>query len=149
MGCPATPELSAGSRREIVAWFEANRESLPPAVRAFFGMHLGYLAAEGNPERKLAAVVRELRRAMGIVPSSERRKSGSPLSALPKIGKDAWTSERERLEQQAKRSDRLSEWHVRLVDSHASRSKRIKERLARMAKNSKADGAPLYASVDR
>jgi hypothetical protein len=35
MGSRATPVLSAEARREIVAWFEANRESLPEAVRIF------------------------------------------------------------------------------------------------------------------
>lgn len=141
MATKATPELNAERRHEIVVWFEAHRESLPEPVKAFFKMHLDYLAAEGNLQRKLTATVRELRRAMGIVSSSERRKSGSPLSDLPSPGKGGWTSERERLEQQADRSDRLSNWHVSLVQTHVARAKRIKERLERMAKN--PEGAPL------
>lgn len=56
-----------------------------------------YLEAEGNLRRRFDAAVRELRRAMGITPSSERRRSGSPLSALPPERARAAQTEQERL----------------------------------------------------
>jgi hypothetical protein len=132
-----TADLSLERRREmaawIVAWIETYEAIIPKDVVFFLKMHLAYLATEKDPNRKLNATVRELRRAMGILPSSERRSSGSPLVPLPPQGKDKWADERERLEMLAERSARLSDWHDALVKRHARQAKRIKERLARMA----------------
>jgi hypothetical protein len=137
-----TADLNAEQRRAVAAWIESNRDRLPEPVRIFLGMHLGYLATEGSIERKLCAAIRELRRAMGIVPSSEQRKSGSPLAALPRQGQRGFADERERLEEQARRSNRLSEWHHDLVQSHTQKAQRIQERLVRMATRPQTDGAP-------
>jgi len=142
-----TAALTPKQRREVAGWIESNRESLPESVRIFLDVHLGYLATEGGIERKLCAAIRELRRAMGIVPSSERRKSGSPLSALPPVGKAAWKSERERLEALAERSSLLTDWHVALVASHTDKVRRIKERLARMASQTPIEGPPQQDEV--
>jgi hypothetical protein len=147
MAAKATVELNAEQRREVAAWIAANRDGLPESVRIFLGMHFGYLSTEGSIDRKLRAAIRELRRAMGIVPSSEQRKSGSPLAALPPAGKTAWASERERLEAQAERSLRLSDWHVALVASHADKAKRIKERLTRMASRPQTEGPSQEGEV--
>jgi hypothetical protein len=109
VGATAT-ELSVEGRHEVVAWFETHRATLPPIVQFFLVLHLGYLATESSGiERKLRAAIREIRRALGIVPSSERRTSGSPLAALPPLGKNAGENERERLELQAERSLRLTD----------------------------------------
>lgn len=140
-------DLSPERCRGIVEWHAEHESIMPPDVKLFWRMHMRYLATDKDPGRKLNATVRELRRAMGIVPSSERRKSGSPLSPLPPQGKVAWTNERERLEMQAERSLRLSDWHDVLVKSHAGKAKRIKERIARMATKSPKESAPQQDEV--
>ena len=96
----ADTDFSPEQRREIEAWIEANIAGLPDSVRAFLTLHLPYLSAEGDPKRALEAAWRELRRALHITPSSEKRRpSGSPLADVPRQENHlAVKSEREILE---------------------------------------------------
>jgi hypothetical protein len=140
MAARATTELNAEQCREVAAWIEANREGLPAPVRTFLGLHEAYLSAgEGDPLRRaLEAAWRELRRALHLTPSSEkRRSSGSPLAGIPERGRGA-KSERERLEARAARGRQLAGWHRGLKQHHDERVKRLQKRLARMSKE-KAD----------
>lgn len=125
-------DLREGQRREVAAWFEQNREALPEAVCTFFAIHQPYLATSGNPRKHFDAAWRELRRALGITPSSERRPSGSPLSGVPHEKAGIAQSEREKLEEQHGRSSRLGDWHRELNARHERRAKRLGERLAKM-----------------
>jgi hypothetical protein len=138
MAARATVDLGPEERREIAAWIAANREDLPVLVRAFLELHEKYLAAgEGDPQRRaLAVTMRELRRALRLMPSSEKcRSSGRPLDGLPP---DATAkSEREKLEAQIARGDLLSDWHDGLKERHTQRVKRLKERLAKMPEEKK------------
>jgi len=130
----AAVELSPEERREIAAWIEANREDLPAPVRAFLELHEKYLAAgEGDPQRRaLEAALRELRRALHLTPSSEKRRtSGRPLDGLPK---DATAkSEREEIEARISRGNRLSDWHRELKKQHDRKLKGLRKRLAKMS----------------
>jgi len=128
-------EFDAEQRREVAAWYDASRESLPEPVCKFMDLHRGYLAAgEGDPlRRELDKTYRKLLIAWHLTPSSEKRRtSGSPLAGIP--GEDGLPakSERERLEAQAARSDQLSGWHGGLKRRHDERAKRAKKRLAAM-----------------
>lgn len=137
MAARATAELSAERCREVAAWFEANRESLPPAVRDFLAFHQPYLAAgEGDPMRRAAAAAwRSLLRALHLTPSSEkRRSSGSPLAGLPGVDRTRAKDERERLEARLARCHELSDWHRDMKKQHDNRSKRFAKRLAKMPK---------------
>jgi hypothetical protein len=131
----ATAELSVEQCREVAAWIETNPEDLPVAVRTFLSLHQPYLAAgEGDPLRRgLEAAWRELRRALHLTPSSEkRRSSGSPLGGVPGEGRPPAKSERERLQAQAERCKMLSGWHSDLKKHHDEHMKRLEERLAKM-----------------
>jgi hypothetical protein len=141
MAARATTELCAEQLREVAAWIEANRDGLPDAVRSFLDLHRRYLAAgEGDPLRRaLEAAWRELRRALHLTPSSEkRRSSGSPLGGLPGKGRLHAKSERERLEARAARGRQLANWHGDLKQRHDTHVERIEERLAKMPED-KAD----------
>jgi hypothetical protein len=131
-------ELSAEQCREVTAWFNATRDSLPKSVRDFLSLHEPYLAAgEGDPRRRaVEAAYRALRRALHITPSSEkRRSSGSPLAGIPgKEGAHARKCERERLEARAVRSRQLADWHGDLKLHHDKCAERAKKRLAKMRK---------------
>ena len=75
-------DLSAEQRQEIAAWIEAHKDELPDSVRVFLDLHHRYLTAEQNLRKEFEAVLRELRRALHLTPSSEKRKqSGSPATA--------------------------------------------------------------------
>jgi hypothetical protein len=110
-------------------------------LRTFLGLHEAYLAAgEGDGLRRaLEAAWRELRRALHLTPSSEkRRSSGSPLAGLPGEDRLGAKSERERLEARAARGRQLAGWHRDLKKRHDEHVKRIEKRLANMPKK-KAD----------
>jgi hypothetical protein len=131
----AAVELDAARCREVAAWFAANRNKLPQAVQDFLGLHEAYLAAgEGDPLRRgLEAAVRELRRALHLTPSSEKRRtSGRPLDGLPGSEPLPKASERERLEARLARLSQLADWHRGLQRHHDDHRKRIKKRLAKM-----------------
>jgi hypothetical protein len=133
MAQPAKEELSAEQRREVAAWIAANREHLPDAVRVFLTLHEPYLAAEGDPRRALEAAYRELRRALHITPSSEKRRpSGSPLADVPKEKSIIARIAREEIEGQIARGSQLADWHRGLNQRHNERVKRLEEKLAKM-----------------
>jgi hypothetical protein len=71
------PELNAEQQKEIVAWIDQNRATFPEPVRIFLELHHQYLAADGNACKSFDSTYRELRRALGITPSSEKRPSNS------------------------------------------------------------------------
>jgi hypothetical protein len=136
----AIAELSAEQRQEVAAWFEANSASLPDAVRGFLSLHLRYLVAEGDLSKAVDAAWRELRRALHITPSSEKRRaSGSPLAALPRAGCECTctdeTSDRQAMEEQIARGHELADWHDKLKARHTRRARRLEKKLAKMATN--------------
>jgi hypothetical protein len=126
-------ELSVGQRLEIAAWIAANVALVPEPVRIFLVLHQKYLGATGDARAPFDSAWRELRRALRITPSSERRPSGAPLSAIPREAGGGLQSEREKLEEQLGRTVRLSDWHRGLDDKHGRKAKRLQEKLAKMA----------------
>jgi hypothetical protein len=135
-------ELSAEERREVAAWIEENSARLPEPVRMFLALHQKYLAAGVDLRRPFDTAWRELRRALGITPSSERRRSGNPLSSVPPTEAGDAKSERTWLERQHERSVRLSDWHKGLKRRHQTRAKRLKEKLAKMSTERSPQHAP-------
>lgn len=137
----ADTDFSPEQRREIEAWIEANIAGLPDSVRAFLTLHLPYLSVEGDPKRALEAAWRELRRALHLTPSSEKRRpSGSPLADVPRQEKHlAAKSEREKIEAQRARGLELADWHRVLLNRHHMRAARLEEKLAKMSTEKKTD----------
>ena len=132
MAAKAQTDLSAEQRREIVAWFEANSAKLPESVRIFLALHHKYLAEDGDPRRAFESAYRELRRALRITPSSEKRKSGSPLATLPPEKPACAKSERERLEVRIERTRQLRSWHDLQKERRDKELTRLQEKLTKM-----------------
>ena len=131
-------QLSADQRHEVASWIAETLPNVPESVRLFLALHQKYLASGGDLRRHFDATYRELRRALGITPSSERRRSGNPLASLPGRRAAPAKSERERLEQQIDRSVGLGLWHDDLNTHHIDRAIRIEEKLVKM----KTEGPP-------
>jgi hypothetical protein len=141
LGSRGIEELSDEQRREIAAWIEAHRAELPSAVQAFLALHQQYLSAEGNLRKAFDAALRDLRRALHITPSSEkRRRSGSPLANIPPAELDA-KSPQEKIERQIARGNKLGNWHRDLRKRHKKQVKRLKEKLAKMSTEKTDDGS--------
>jgi len=136
----AVTELSAEQRREVATWIDSNSAALPDSVRIFLSLHQPYLAVEGDPRRAVDAAWRELRRALHLTPSSEKRRtSGSPLAGIPRAEAVAAKSEREVIEARVQRIRRLSDWHSDLKQQHDKRLARLAEKLAKMSTQSTDD----------
>jgi hypothetical protein len=124
--------LSQDQRQEVACWIEQNQSTLPEAVRLFLAPHQKYLAAGGDLRRAFDEVYRELRRALGITRSSERRRSGKAVTSPAGGGGRQANDARGRLEQQLDRSARLGDWHGDLRERHEQKVKRIQDKLAKM-----------------
>ena len=131
-------ELTAEERHEVATWLADNGPSMPEPVRRFLSMHERYLTAGEDLRRQFDSSWRELRRALGITPSSEKRQSGSPLSGLPREARGAARSKRQKLEERLDHAQHLRRWHGTLVRRHGGRVRRFKERLANMRKDERA-----------
>lgn len=135
------PELNAEQQKEIVAWIDQNCATFPEPVRVFLEFHHQYLAAEGNTYQSFNSIYRELRRALGITPSSEKRPSNSSSVLIPpnnQVNNQGGEIDlREKLENELARTTHLTGWHGKLRNCHKKKAKRIKERLAKMSKDPK------------
>jgi hypothetical protein len=128
----AAIQLNREQCHEIALWFEANETSLPEPVCIFLRAHRKYLLAGVDLPRRFEETYRQLRRALGIERSSERRRSGDPLATVSHRAVQSICNERQRLEAQRERSDRLSRWHSVLDGRHRSKAKRYEEKLNKM-----------------
>lgn len=131
--------LSREQCHEIASWIAANQSSMPESVRMFLVLQQKYLLADGDQRRHFDQTVRELRRALGITPSSERRKSGDPLAGVGRSNGRSVQDEQQRLEAQQERSERLSRWHAVLNGRHDDRARHAKEKLEKMKNKPKID----------
>ncbi len=134
------PEFNAEQQKEIVAWIDQNRATFPEPVRVFLEFHHQYLAADGNACKSFDSTYRELRRALGITPSSEKRPSNSRSAIISPDSqfnnKDSGVDvndPRKKLENELERTTHLRGWHGKLHNRHKKRVKRIKEKLAKMS----------------
>ena len=128
-------ELNEAQRHEISDWLEAHLAGAPESVRSYFSLQQKYLRAGSDFRQRYNEAMREMRRAMGITPSSERRRSKNPLAHLPRASSQTGLSEPSRLAQQKERSEQLSQWHMGLGDQHTGKVKRLERRLAKMNSN--------------
>jgi len=122
----------------VAAWIAANSAAFPAEVQEFLALHEPYLAAEQNVKKKLEAAVRELRRALGITPSSEKRRSVSTHDKLPVTGQ-ATNDPVASIERLIARGKELADWHKEKRLDHQKRVKALKEKLAKMAAHNRND----------
>lgn len=147
MGSQSAASLNEAHRQEVSAWIDAHEGDFPESVRMFLGVHQQYLKAETALRQRFEETVRELRRAMGITASSERRRSGAPLSGIPrgdtgsKVG-----NEEQRLLSSQNRALNLGVWHEGLSEHHLCKGQRIEEKLDEMRRKQKTESAALSAS---
>lgn len=124
------PSLDADARAEAKDWLSAHGNELPAHVMDCLRLSLTLaeqMAADGFNRKDL---VTQLRRAFGIIPSSERRgRSGNPLSGMPENKPKNRRSKREELIYEFERSGRLATWFDKLARRHRRRLKKIKGKI--------------------
>jgi hypothetical protein len=125
--------LSEAERAELEAWLLEQGESLPAPVRTALAQHHALCEGLSGSRYKLTQVLIELRRALGIIAASERRRpSRDPLGPLGHGHGAQPKSERERLELDATRFETLSAWHKKLAERHDRRFKAVRRKLMKM-----------------
>jgi hypothetical protein len=131
-GIELTP-LTQAQRAELAAWVLQQGDWLPQPVRAALSQHGALCDGLLGGRRKLARVLVELRRALGITESSERRRNPEPLGPLSQGGEPApKQSKRQRLELKVERYRLLATWHKDLVKKHSQKLKTMKNKLMQM-----------------
>jgi hypothetical protein len=107
-GKPELHPLSEAELAELGTWLLEHEESLPAPVLAALGQHQALCQGLRGSRHKLSQVLFELRRALGIIPASERRRqSGDPLGPACNGDRARPKSERERLDLDAAHLDKL------------------------------------------
>ena len=74
MPTPPIAPLTATERAELAAWLSAHVADLPPVVQVALQQHSALVEGLAGTRHRLSQVLTALRRAMGITPSSERRR---------------------------------------------------------------------------
>ncbi len=132
MAGPKLRPLSEAERAELEAWLAQHGESLPEPVRAALAQHHALCEGLSGSRHKLAQVLFELRRALGIIAGSERRQSRDPLGPVSNGDRARPTSERARLELDAERCQTLAAWHKGLAKRHGRKVKAVRRKLMKM-----------------
>jgi hypothetical protein len=121
--------LGPDGRTEVAAWLKDNVASLPDSVRIALEQHAVLYDGLAGTRRKLSQTLSELRRALGITSSSERRNhSGRPLDGKPPRPRD----KRTRLELALLRSQQMVAWHKTLIKRHTQMLKTAQGQLMKL-----------------
>lgn len=97
------------------------------------------LAAHPDPSKISNSESQMLLRALGIIPSSEKRSSGRPLECAPKKHSGGKRSRCDEIEEKLDRSRQLGGWHAKLKQRHEGRTRQLEEILAKMAEQAKEE----------
>jgi len=128
----AAPLLSREQCHEIALWITANESSMPESVRILFGLQRKYLMAGVELRSRFDETIRELRRALGITASSERRRSGYVLAGVGRVAELSAKDKRYRLEAQRDRSEKLCHWHEVLTKQHKDKAQHLEGKIVKI-----------------
>ena len=128
---PLAP-LSEEQRAELTTWLAEHGDSVPLSVRVALEQHNALLAGLLGSRHKLSQVLQELRRALGVTPTTERRSSRDPLGPVSNGDGQRPKNKREQLELMAGRYETLADWHKDIARRHRRKVKKIKGKLMKM-----------------
>ena len=126
--------ISPEQRAEIAKWVKEHASELPDGVRIVLEQSEHLFSALEGSSYQVSKILMQWRRAMGIIPSSERRKSGDPIG--PNKQADGLKPEgvQGNKETPSERSHRLSNWHRNLSRRHKRKAKKLKKKEDQMTK---------------
>jgi len=132
-------QLSFEQRKEAVAWFAKHLASAPECVRSCLEESLAFLTVGSVSQNQFNIHWRQLGRAFGFIPSSEKRRSGALLETFKKRPTGKPQNERERLEQEREQSKTRADRYADLEKKQLDKLARLEERLRRMSKDPQMD----------
>ena len=126
--------LPADARKEeLAAWIGKNADGLPSVVKDALAHYNLLLEGLAGDQRRLRSTLLQLRRALGIAASSEKRKSsGDPIGATSKPGDRKPKDPKEQLRLSILRFKELEAWHKALAKKHKLKIKKMGEALMKI-----------------
>ena len=121
--------LTKDQHSEIGRWLEGDGKNAPQVVRIALSHYNALAQKLDESQQGLRGFLAQLRRALGITPSSEVRKSsGRPIAS----SRDDVKREIEDLLTSSQRSDILAKWHKDLARQHTRMSKEKLEKAKKL-----------------
>jgi len=144
--------FSSAEHQVMVTWLRENLARAPEPLHGLLGTWLKALEGVGSLRRRVDELTRELRRAWGVTPSSERRpsergKQGAAAGGVAAGAAKKLTAE-QRLEQALERAQRVRDWHLKQSRKQRRREAQLSRRLASMRKQQSQESAPVPPVVD-
>lgn len=133
----------------MAAWLGAHGTTVPEAVCIALQQHSALCEALEGSEQRLRAVLVQMRRALGVSPSSERRKSRDPLGPVSGGDGKRALSDIGKLKLNRDRLDRLSKWHGRLQRKQRRKVQKIDKKLKELPVDEIPLSAEEEAELDR
>ncbi len=125
-------KLSIEQRKATIGWLTASLPSAPADVRAGLEKLLAYLTADRLPQKEFNFYSRQLALALGLISSSERRRSGKPLEPAGTGPHQKPKNERERLVQEIEQGNGRTERYDELKRRQQAKTERLREKLKAM-----------------
>ena len=111
---------------ELSTWVEENTKGLPSVVKDAISRYNLLLDGLAGDQRRLRSTLLQLRRALGILASSEKRKSsGDPIGSRAEPGDQKPKDPKEQLRISLIRYQELEAWHKALVKKNAKKIKKL------------------------
>ena len=131
-------KLTLNQRKEVMTWLasQIDIETAPPYFRPFLTELFDRLTCGRLTQKDFNTYGMQLARALGMIPSSERRKnSTNPLAGLKSSLAKPSKSKREKLEQQREQFSALIDRYDDLKTKHQDKIDRLDKRLKKMSKD--------------
>ena len=124
------PSLDSEGRQELDDWLAENAGTIPTVAKDAFTHYKLLLEALAGDKRQMNSILLQLRRALGIIASSEKRKnSGDPIGPSMKPGDSKPKDPKEQARLAAERLAALAAWHKRLAKKALRKMKKIEDKL--------------------
>ena len=124
------PPLGPDGRQELELWLKENADKLPAVVKDALSHYNLLLEGLAGGQQCLKSALLQLRRALGIDASSEKRKnSGDPIGGTAKPGDPKPKDPIAQLLQSLQRYQGLEDWHKALAKELRQKIKGLKKKL--------------------
>ena len=126
-------EMGQEDLKELDLWLKKNAKQLPDVVKNMVAHYKFLLQGLGADNQQWRTMFIELRRALGIIPKSEKRKnSGDPHGRMSQPGAPKPKNKKERLLLSRQQSLDLSKWHQEMAKKHKLKAKNIDKTLMKL-----------------
>ncbi len=129
---------SADERREALAWLISSLETAPASIRPVVAELVASLTADAVSTKAAHRYWRQLARALGLIASTERRRSGNPLGPIGARRGRKTGSAREQVVDQLEECKARAAYHEELAKRQQDKMGRLAKKIKTMSDNKKS-----------